>query len=78
MKIHFQINNSNEKHTRFTVFVDSISCGELCMLSDDFLAFYTVLRQGTSSNLGHMIELSNHLGKSEATTSPREIWNPPL
>ena len=79
MKIHFQINDSNEKHTRFTVFVDSISCGELCMLTKDFPTFGLVVQSGIFPNLGHTFEMTGIPKLEIPEARPlRKIWNPPL
>ncbi len=49
MKIHFRIDDSNETHSRFTVFVAGKHCGQLCMGTDEIVHFFMIFREGLST-----------------------------
>jgi hypothetical protein len=40
MKIHLRADSVNETHTRITVFIDGVNCGQLCMLGEDAINFH--------------------------------------
>ena len=44
--IHLRADSANGKHTRFTVFVNSVNCGQLCMLEDDAILVHDALVHG--------------------------------
>lgn len=48
MRIHHQIEESNERHTKFTLFIDGIRCGHLWMLTEDVPHWFAIVRNGAS------------------------------
>lgn len=59
MKIHLSINDSNEKHTRFTMFVNGVSAGELCVLTAEFPSFHQIVAHGCSASIDTFLSSGN-------------------
>jgi len=51
MKLHLHYHDSNARHTRATVFIDGVSCGEVCLLTKDVLPFQLILSNGVNASL---------------------------
>jgi len=47
MRIHLKATEADGTHTRFTVFVDGVNCGELCMLEHEAILFHDIIRHST-------------------------------
>jgi hypothetical protein len=66
MKITLQANSTNEQHTCFTVFVNGVNCGVLCMLVKDATTFYMIVSNGCHKKLdtfvgkGHWAKEDTH------------------
>jgi hypothetical protein len=46
MKVHLKYHDSNERHTRVTVFINGANVGELCLLTEDIVTFQLVMSHG--------------------------------
>ena len=44
--IHLRADSTNGKHTRFTVFMNGVNCGQLCMLESEANFFRDTLTFG--------------------------------
>ena len=47
MKLHLRADEANGTHTRFTVFMNGASCGQLCMNEDEAFFFHQVVMKST-------------------------------
>ena len=43
MKLHLRADSANGAHTRFTVFMNGVNCGHLCMTEKEALFFHDVV-----------------------------------
>lgn len=43
MKIHLRADEANETHTKFTVFVNDVNCGQLCMKREEAFHFHDMI-----------------------------------
>lgn len=55
MKIHLHYHDSNETHTRITVFIDGANCGELCLNTKDIVTFQLIICAGCVLKMDHFI-----------------------
>lgn len=55
MKIHVRFDESNKKHTHFTIYVNGQNCGQLCMETKDTAQFYLILLNGTNKELDEFV-----------------------
>jgi hypothetical protein len=55
MKIHIRFDESNEQHTRFTIFANGANCGQLCMRTDEAVHFHMIVAHGTSAQLDEFV-----------------------
>ena len=44
--IHLRADSANGRHTRFTVFMNDVNCGQLCMLENEATFFRDALTFG--------------------------------
>ena len=47
MKIHLRADEANGVHTRFTVFINGVNCGQLCMSEEEATFFHEVVLRST-------------------------------
>lgn len=55
MKLHMRFDESNAKHTRFTVFIDGRNCGQLCCGTEDVVSLHMILAHGCSPDLDYFV-----------------------
>jgi hypothetical protein len=77
MKVHIRFDDSNELHTRFTLFLNGASCGQLCTRTDEAFNLHQIISMGCKkgvddfSSSGHVYGGRKML--SEFTDSLRAI-----
>lgn len=55
MKIHIRFDESNEQHTRFTVFVNGANAGQLCMQTEEAVTFYQIVMLGCGKGIDEFV-----------------------
>jgi len=60
MKMHLKFHNSDEQHTRTTVFIDGANVGELCLLTKDIVTICLVLSHGLNLSTDEFVS-SGHV-----------------
>ena len=53
--IHLRADSANGRHTRFTVFMNGVNCGQLCMLESEACFFRDALTFGRFLSPGEII-----------------------
>ena len=43
VKLHLRADSTNGKHTKVTVFINDINCGQLCMLEKEAIFFHDII-----------------------------------
>jgi len=59
MRVHLRADEANGTHTKFTVFMNEVNCGELCMLEKEAIFFH------------HIVGMSTYAKDKEVITSGR-------
>ena len=49
MKIYIRFDESNERYTCFTVFLNGANCGQLCTTTEEMCSFTQLLRMAVQS-----------------------------
>lgn len=55
MRVTLRAHETNEKHTRFTVFVNGQNCGDLCMGPEEARVFYMIVVNGCHPELDQFV-----------------------
>ena len=66
MKIHVRFDDSNERHTRLTLFIGGANCGTLALPTTDIVNFCLMLRNGIHPDLDEYVE-TGHIYSNETT-----------